>query len=43
LEFPVILKVHESRHAARPDRAFDGGALSAGHPAKHRLDIADVR
>jgi hypothetical protein len=31
------------KHAARQDRAFDGGALSAGHPAKHRHDFADVR
>jgi hypothetical protein len=41
--FPVFLKVHDSKHAARPDRAFNGGALSARHPAKHRHDIADVR
>jgi hypothetical protein len=27
LAFPVILKVHDRNHAARPDRAFDGGAL----------------
>jgi hypothetical protein len=42
LAFPVILKVHDRNHAAQPDRAFDGGALSARYFAKRGHDFADV-